>query len=462
MAVLALVGRSSLPLGANERAAQGQEVHAGDVLAAGTTYGTPVKIAGARRLGVAPADLAQVLRVRVGGQVERKTVIDRTRRRFARAVSSPIAGRVIHQRADGDLYVAPIVGRWMVRSTLDGEVARSDDACVTVVGSAWALQGVAAYGPDAVGDIGLAVDAPRDELHPSRIDVRLRDKILIGGARVTAESIARAHACGVAAVVAGAAPAAGLGVVYGDAATASGATTGPDAPTVLCLVGFGSAPLPREVFAPLVALGALAAVHTASARLFVFAPERTRATSPRARHRSRGQRWLGTRPMTSTTLSSGRRAFRARSRRMRWGPRGSGPVGNVLAFDAPRTGATSLSRWGESAGASGAPITRRALPRAVTGAVAPARGQDRGAPSGEARRRTATARAAPNDRWTARPHSARGLGLPGPVRTARLHGHPTARRLVLVWAALSAFRITIRLVLERRRQTRGTPNERPA
>ena len=43
------------------------------------------------------------------------------------AVSSPIAGRVIHQRADGDLYVAPVVGRWVVLSTLDGEVSRSDD-----------------------------------------------------------------------------------------------------------------------------------------------------------------------------------------------------------------------------------------------------------------------------------------------------------------------------------------------
>ena len=136
-----------LPIGASERAAVGQEVHAGDVLAAGTTYGTPVRISGARRLGVAPVDLERVMRVAIGGEVERKTVIARTGRRFARAVSSPIAGRMIHQRADGDLYVAPIVGRWVVRATLDGDVTRSDDACVTVEGSASALQGVAATGP---------------------------------------------------------------------------------------------------------------------------------------------------------------------------------------------------------------------------------------------------------------------------------------------------------------------------
>jgi hypothetical protein len=328
-----------LPLGASERAVEGQEVHAGDVVAAGTTYGTPVKVAGARRLGVAPDDLDRVMRVHVGGEVERRTVIARTGRRFARAVSSPIAGRVIHQRADGDLYVAPVVGRWVVRSTLDGVVTRSDDAGVTVEGSAWALQGVAAYGPNAIGEIALAVDSPSDEIHPSRIDVRLRDRILIGGARATAESITRAHACGVAAVVAGAAPAAGLRVVYGDEATASGAAAGPEAPTVLCLIGFGTAPLPREVFAPLVALvGARAAVHTASARLFVFAPESAGDFAHSAPSLVLSDDWLGARPMSERLSLTGVARFASEIEADAVVTAdGPVPIANVLAFDAPRT-----------------------------------------------------------------------------------------------------------------------------
>lgn len=328
-----------LPLGASERAAEGQEVHAGDVLAAGTTYGTPVRVAGARRIGIAPADLERVMRVPVGGDVERRTVIARTGRRFARAVSSPIAGRVIHRRADGDLYVAPVVGRWIVRSTLDGEVARSDDGCVTVEGSAWALQGVAGYGPNAIGELTLAVDAPADELQPSRIDVRMRDRILIAGARATAESITRAHACGVAAVVAGAAPAGGLRVVYGEGATASGATTGPDAPTVLCLIGFGAAPLPREVFAPLVALvGARAAVHTASARLFVFAPENAGDFAQSAPSLALSDDWLGARPIDEHLSLAGVTRFDSEIEAEAVATnRGPVPVANVLAFDAPRT-----------------------------------------------------------------------------------------------------------------------------
>lgn len=328
-----------LPLGAGERVAVGQEVHAGDVIAAGTTYGTPVLVKGARRLGVAPDDLERVMRVPLGAEVERRAVIARTGRRFARAVSSPIAGRVIHRRADGDLYLAPVVGRWVVRSTLDGEVSRSDDACVTVEGTAWALQGVAAYGPDAIGEIALAVDSPAGELQPARIDVRLRDRILIAGARATAEAITRAHACGVAALVAGAAPAAGLRVVYGDAATASGATTGPDAPTVLCLIGFGAAPLPREVFMPLIALaGSRAAVHTASARLFVFAAATAGEFAQGAPSIALSDDWLGARPIDGHLSLTGpaRFASEIEAEAVATGE-GPVPVGNVLAFDAPRT-----------------------------------------------------------------------------------------------------------------------------
>jgi hypothetical protein len=328
-----------LPLGASERVAEGQEVRAGDVLAAGTTYGAPVKIAGARRLGLAPEDLSRIMRVSVGGDVERRTVIARTGRRFARAVSSPIAGRVIHQRADGDLYIAAVVGRWVVRSTLDGEVSRSDDACVTVEGSAWALQGVAGYGPDAIGEIALAVDAPSDEIHPSRIDVRMRGRILIGGARATAESITRAHACGVAAVVAGAAPAGGLRVVYGDEATASGATKGPEAPTVLCLIGFGVAPLPVALFTPLVALvGARAAVHTASARLFVFAPESAGDFAQSAPSLALSDDWLGARPLGEHLSLAGVTRFASEIEAEAVATDdGPVPIANVLAFDAPRT-----------------------------------------------------------------------------------------------------------------------------
>ena len=261
----------SLPIGVTKRAQVGELVRAGDIIAAGATLAGALRVPGARRLGLSPSDLDRELRVRVGSDVVAGAVLARVGRVFARSVTAPIDGRLLHVTVDGDLYIAPIVDRWTVRATLDGTVTRSDDAVVEVEGEAWCLQGAAAFGPDAIGEITLGVDGPEADLAPTRIDVRLAGRIIVGGARVSAEVITRAHACGVAGLVAGGVPPAGLRVVYGDAVTAAGSPSRDDRPTVLCLIGFGSAVLPRAVFEPFTALaGARAAIHTASARLFVF------------------------------------------------------------------------------------------------------------------------------------------------------------------------------------------------
>ena len=263
----------ALPLGDLERAGVGDRVNAGDVIAAGVLLAAATRVTGARRLGLDASDLGRVLRVPLGVEVAAGTVLARTGRRFARALTAPHAGRLLHVTADGDVYIASIVGRWVVRSTLDGEVTRSDDAAVTVEGDAWCLEGLAAYGPDAAGELTALVDSPSGDLAPSRLDVRLGGRIVVGGARISAEAVTRAHACGIAGLVAGAVPAAGIRVVYGETAGAWGFATRDDRPTVLCLLGFGSATLPREIYDPLVALaGSRAAIHTATARLFVFAP----------------------------------------------------------------------------------------------------------------------------------------------------------------------------------------------
>lgn len=262
-----------LPLGVASRAVLGDLVRAGDIVAAGTSAGSPVRVSGARALGLAGTELDGALRVAVGAEVMRGTVLARTGHRLARAAVAPIDGRVLHRTASGDLILAPVTGRWSVRSAMDGTVVRADDGAITVEGEAWTLGGIAGYGPDAIGELYVAVDAPMDELAPSRIDVRLRDRIVVGGTRVAAEAITRAHACGVSGLIAGGVPAGGLRVVYGDDVSARGQSAADDRPTVLCLLGFGSATLPLSVHLGLVALsGSRAAIHTASARLIVFAP----------------------------------------------------------------------------------------------------------------------------------------------------------------------------------------------
>jgi len=327
-----------LPLGASARPAVGDEVRAGDRLAGGTLFGSPVRVEGARRLGVGPEDVDRVARVSVGTDVARGTVLARTGRRFARVVTAPVDGRLVHRTYEGDFYVAPITGTWTVRASMDGTVIRSDDAAVSVEGSAWGLGGVAAYGPDAFGELALGVDAPMDELSPSRIDVRRHDTILIGGARIAAEAITRAHACGVAGLVAGAAPAGGLRVVYGDEVTASGSPTVEDRPTVLCLVGFGSGPLPTEIYRPFVAFsGRRAAINVASARLFVFAPEALLDASLDAPALVLAGDFSGVRPLEGETSLTGVTRFASDAFCEGLATNdGVVPIPNVLPYDAPR------------------------------------------------------------------------------------------------------------------------------
>ena len=328
----------ALPLGASARPSIGNTVRAGEPLATGSLLGSPVRVEGARQLGVGAEDVDRVSRVRVGTDVTRGTVLARTGRRFARAVTAPVDGRLVHRSHEGDYYVAPITGTWTVRAAMDGTVVRSDDASVSVEGSAWGLGGIAAYGPDAFGELALGVDAPTDELSPSRVDVRMHDKILIGGARIAAEAITRAHACAVAGLVAGAAPAGGLRTVYGEEVTASGGPTVEDRPTVLCLQGFGNGPLPREVYLPLVAFsGHRAAIHVASARLFVFAPATSLEASLDAPALVLAGDYGSVRPLEGDTSLTGVTRFASDVFCEGLATKdGVVPVPNVLPYDAPR------------------------------------------------------------------------------------------------------------------------------
>lgn len=326
-----------LPLGASARPAVGTRVRAGDPLASGTLLGSPLRVEGGRKLGVEPEDVDRVARVRIGTDVTRGTVLARTGRRFARAVTAPVDGRLVHRSYEGDFYIAPITGTWTVRASMDGTVVRSDDAAVTVEGSAWGLGGVAAYGPDAFGELALGVDAPTDELAPARVDVKQSDKILVGGARIAAEVITRAHACGVAGLVAGAAPAGGLRVVYGEEVTASGGATVEDRPTVLCLLGFGNGPLPTEIYLPFVAFsGQRAALHVGSARLFVFAPEALLDATDAPPLVLAGD-FGGVRPLEGETSLTGITRFPSDTYCEGLATKdGVVPVPNVLPYDAPR------------------------------------------------------------------------------------------------------------------------------
>jgi hypothetical protein len=133
-------------------------------------------------------------------------------------------------------------------------------------------------------------------------------------------------------------PAGGLRVVFGDDVTAQGAPLRDDAPTVLCLLGFGGSQLPAQIYAPLRAFaGTRAAVHTASARLFVFAPrDAIQSGAPPPTLALLGD-WSAVRTLDGRAVLAGATAFPSEYVVDAVGtPEGPVPAANVLTADARR------------------------------------------------------------------------------------------------------------------------------
>lgn len=261
-----------LPFGAVSSVAEGTRVSAGDVVARGSVYRATRVVDAPRVLGCRPEEVSGLLRVRVGDSVQQGAVIARTGRRFPRAIVAGHDGRLVHVGANGELHVGTVRREWEVTSPLDGVVRRADVHVAVVEGDAWCLEGLAAFGPDRVGALALAVHRADEELAPARLDVSVAGAILVGGSRASGEAVTRAHAVGARGVVAASASFRGLRAAYGDGASAFGFPTVDDVPTLLVLAGFGAAPFPEPLLGRLAPLGgSRAGIHVRAARLYVGA-----------------------------------------------------------------------------------------------------------------------------------------------------------------------------------------------
>ncbi|OLC54663.1 MAG: hypothetical protein AUH85_11150 [Chloroflexi bacterium 13_1_40CM_4_68_4] len=261
-----------LPFGASSIIATEATVQAGEVVARGTRYRGTRRVNAAKVLACPPEQVRDLLRVRVGESVRSGAIIARQGQRFARAIVAAEDGRIVHLDAEGGVHIATVRAEWEVRSPLDGVVRDADARAVVVEGASWAISGIAAFGPSRAGALTLAVDAADEELVASRLDVSAAGRVLVGGARVSGEALARAHAVGAAGVVVASASFRALLPVYGEDASAFGTPSDEDVPTLFILGAFGHAPFDRGLFDALRRLdGSRAAIDAENGRLHVFA-----------------------------------------------------------------------------------------------------------------------------------------------------------------------------------------------
>ena len=183
--------------------AVGDEVRAGDELARETRMRRLVKVPLARRLRLAPEIAQEHLTVRRGERVAagQLLAVSQVGGRVAR---SPVDGWVLwYSTETGVLAVASVEDGPPTTSPLRGRVQAVDDGAIEISVQAGVVRGVDGSGDPTDGELAVRVGSANEELRPGHVDATVRGKILVGGSRVSPETLSRARAMGAAGVVVG-------------------------------------------------------------------------------------------------------------------------------------------------------------------------------------------------------------------------------------------------------------------
>ncbi|MCE9619507.1 MAG: hypothetical protein K8R92_06330 [Planctomycetes bacterium] len=200
--------RRALPTAGKVQVAMGDRVQGSTVVAYTQLEGdvTPMKVASL--LACPPKDLPGLMLKKVGDSVKQDEPIARSKGVFGMMKTevkaaatgtiesvSDSSGMVLLRGAPLPIQImAHVPGRVVEVMANEGAVIETDAALV---------QGIFGVGGEARGPIMLACKAAEEELHEDLIRPEMKGCVVIGGARMTAASIAKAKSIGVAAIVSG-------------------------------------------------------------------------------------------------------------------------------------------------------------------------------------------------------------------------------------------------------------------
>lgn len=205
----ALVRRERrLPLRGEVLVALGAVVAPDTVVARTELPGNVQTVNVAARLGLDPAKVAGALQTPIGSSVRRGDILA-----SAKAMFGLVTNR-LESPADGVIEsVSSVTGQLLLREPpipvevaayvagIVVEVIPGEGVVVQAEGAF--LQGIFGVGGETYGAIDCAVNGPGDELRPADLREEHRGRVVVGGARVGWEALARAREIGVAAVVVG-------------------------------------------------------------------------------------------------------------------------------------------------------------------------------------------------------------------------------------------------------------------
>jgi hypothetical protein len=242
-----------LPLPGTVLVTVGQTVQAQTPVARAELPGKVLALNLANQLGVAPGEIHDYLIKKEGDRIQKDEIIAENRpfiKWFKTEITSPITGTIES--------ISPITGQILFREPpkvldvlayIDGIVGEVHaQQGVTIETSCSLVQGIFGIGGETHGEIILGVTGPDQTLMPDHVTPAMKGKVVIGGAFLSADTMARAKQIGVAALVIG-------GIHDKDLRTLLGydlgvAITGTEQVgfTLLLTEGFGTIPMATKTF----------------------------------------------------------------------------------------------------------------------------------------------------------------------------------------------------------------------
>ena len=179
--------------------------------------------------------------------------VEHTSRLGRRASATSYRARVCEHGRDGITRLVAGSGEVQVTAPASGVIEAVTPARIDLRSDGLAIDALVGWGRPSVGRIVIAVDARDAEIQTSRIDVAVAGAVLVVGSRVDVESLSRARALGVAAVITGGAASRDLRQLTSSEARQQAALHAAAPFGLLVFGGYGRAPIPGHVWDLLVA-----------------------------------------------------------------------------------------------------------------------------------------------------------------------------------------------------------------
>ena len=200
--------RRILPLPGSVLVQVGDAVHADTAVARAELPGKVVPLNLANQLGIAPDEINDYLVKKEKDSVQKDDILAENKpfiKWFKTEIRSPITGKVESvSTITGQILLREPPRVLELRGYIDGVVAEvHPDQGVTVESTCSLVQGIFGIGGETSGELVMGVKAPDQPLLPEQLNASMKGKVVVGGAFLSAATMARAKELGIVGLVVG-------------------------------------------------------------------------------------------------------------------------------------------------------------------------------------------------------------------------------------------------------------------